>query len=57
MTRIAFYIDALKLGGAERVTLQWASWCLEEGWSVTVITRRPTSQLRPWAGPSEAELT
>ncbi len=40
MTRIAFYIDALKLGGAERVTLQWASWCLEEGWSVTVITRR-----------------
>ena len=44
MTRIAFYIDALKLGGAERVTLQWASWCLEEGWSVTVITRRSATQ-------------
>ena len=57
MTRIAFYIDALKLGGAERVTLQWASWCLQEGWSVTVITRRPTSQdVYPLPGGLERQV-
>jgi glycosyltransferase involved in cell wall biosynthesis len=38
--RIAFHIDSLKLGGAERVTLQWAAWCREAGWSVVVVTRR-----------------
>lgn len=43
MKRVAFYIDSLKLGGAERVTLQWASWCMQEGWDVTVITRRSQS--------------
>ena len=37
--RVAFSIDSLKLGGAERVLLQWAQWCRDEGWSVLVITR------------------
>lgn len=37
--RIAFSIDSLKLGGAERVLLQWASWCHGDGWQVLVITR------------------
>jgi glycosyltransferase involved in cell wall biosynthesis len=38
--KIAFYIDSLKLGGAERVTLTWAGWCHEAGWLVAVMTRR-----------------
>lgn len=36
---IAFSIDSLKLGGAERVLLRWASWCRDAGWRVVVITR------------------
>lgn len=39
--RIAFCIDSLKLGGAERVLLRWAGWCQQAGWSVVVITRQP----------------
>ena len=42
--KIAFYIDSLKLGGAERVTLQWAQWCAAAGWSVSIITRQSTTQ-------------
>jgi glycosyltransferase involved in cell wall biosynthesis len=38
--RIVFYIDSLKLGGAERVLLQWARWCRDGDWSVVVLTRR-----------------
>ena len=38
--RVAFTIDSLKLGGAERVLLQWARWCRDEGWQVLVITRQ-----------------
>ena len=38
--RVAFTIDSLKLGGAERVLLQWARWCRDEGWQVVVITRQ-----------------
>ena len=38
--RVAFTIDSLKLGGAERVLLQWARWCHQEGWKVLVVTRR-----------------
>ena len=38
--RVAFTIDSLKLGGAERVLLQWASWCRQEGWSVLIVTRQ-----------------
>lgn len=36
---IIFYIDALKLGGAERIVLRWAQWCVLEGWRVVVLTR------------------
>ncbi len=38
--RVAFTIDSLKLGGAERVLLQWASWCRQEGWQVLIVTRQ-----------------
>ena len=37
------FIDSLKLGGAERVTLQWAEWLSEAGWNVTLLTSKPTS--------------
>ncbi len=43
MRRVAFYIDSLKLGGAERVTLQWSSWCQQAGWDVVLLTRKPPS--------------
>ena len=43
-SRSAFlFIDSLKLGGAERVTLQWAEWLSEAGWSVTLLTSKPAS--------------
>lgn len=41
MKRVVLYIDSLKLGGAERVTLQWASWCYEAGWEVLLLTTKP----------------
>ncbi|MEC8095622.1 MAG: glycosyltransferase [Cyanobacteriota bacterium] len=37
---IAFTIDSLKLGGAERTLLRWAVWCRDAGWRVVVITRK-----------------
>ena len=37
---IAFTIDSLKLGGAERTLLRWAVWCRDAGWRVVVITRQ-----------------
>ena len=36
---IAFMIDSLKLGGAERTLLRWAVWCRDDGWRVLVVTR------------------
>ena len=42
--RIAFSIDSLKLGGAERVLLRWAGWCKDAGWDVVVITRQPSDR-------------
>lgn len=36
---IAFTIDSLKLGGAERTLLRWAVWCRDAGWRVLVVTR------------------
>ena len=36
---VAFCIDSLKLGGAERTLLRWAFWCSQAGWRVVVITR------------------
>lgn len=43
MKHVVIYIDSLKLGGAERVALTWASWLIESGWQVYVLTRKPTS--------------
>ncbi len=40
---VVFYIDSLKLGGAERVTLSWASWLQQLGWDSVVLTRKPAS--------------
>ena len=37
------FIDSLKIGGAERVTLQWAEWLCEGGWSVTLLTSKSAS--------------
>jgi len=37
------YIDSLKLGGAERVTLTWARWLYQAGWQPLVLTRKPAS--------------
>ena len=42
--RVVLTIDSLKLGGAERVLLQWARWCRDEGWQVVVITRQGPEQ-------------
>jgi glycosyltransferase involved in cell wall biosynthesis len=42
--RIAFSIDSLKLGGAERVLLRWAGWCRDAGWDVVVITRQSSDR-------------
>ena len=38
--RVAFYIDSLKTGGAERMTLRMAEWCREAGFLPLVLTRR-----------------
>lgn len=38
--RIAFYIDSLKTGGAERITLLLASWSGKAGWQPLLLTRR-----------------
>ena len=40
LRRIAFYIDSLKTGGAERITLQLASWSAKAGWQPLLLTRR-----------------
>jgi glycosyltransferase involved in cell wall biosynthesis len=40
---VVLYIDSLKLGGAERVTLTWAEWLHRHGWPVVVLTRKPVS--------------
>ena len=41
--RVVLYIDSLKLGGAERVTLTWARWLHQAGWQPLVLTRKPVS--------------
>ena len=41
--RVVLYIDSLKLGGAERVTLTWAHWLHQAGWQPLVLTRKPAS--------------
>ena len=42
--RVLLYIDSLKTGGAERVTLLFARWLVEEGWRATVLTRHGASR-------------
>ena len=42
--RVLLYIDSLKTGGAERVTLLFARWLVEEGWRATVLTRHGESR-------------
>ena len=42
--RVVLYIDSLKTGGAERVTLLLARWLAEEGWRATVLTRHGVSR-------------
>ena len=42
--RVVLYIDSLKTGGAERVTLLLARWLAEEGWRATVLTRHGASR-------------
>lgn len=39
--KVVLYIDSLKLGGAERVTLAWAEWLHQAGWTPIVLTRKP----------------
>ena len=41
--RVVLYIDSLKLGGAERITLTWADWLHQAGWKPIVLTRKPVS--------------
>ena len=41
--RVVLYIDSLKTGGAERITLLFARWLAEEGWRATVLTRHGAS--------------
>ena len=41
--RVALYIDSLKLGGAERVTLRLACWLRDGGWQPLLLTRKPLS--------------
>ena len=41
--RVVLYIDSLKLGGAERVTLIWAQWLRQAGWNPLLLTRQPAS--------------
>ncbi|BEV35537.1 glycosyltransferase [Synechococcus sp. M16CYN] len=38
--RVVFYIDSLRTGGAERITLTLARWCVESGWAPIVLTRQ-----------------
>jgi len=42
--RVVLYIDSLKTGGAERVTLLLARWLAEAGWRATVLTRHGASR-------------
>ena len=39
--RVLLYVDSLKIGGAERITLTLAQWLYQEGWAPVVLTRQP----------------
>jgi glycosyltransferase involved in cell wall biosynthesis len=36
---VLLYIDSLKIGGAERITLAWARWLRDAGYPVLLLTR------------------
>ena len=38
--RVVLYVDSLKIGGAERITLTFARWFAEQGWATVVLTRQ-----------------
>ena len=38
MRRVVLYVDSLKIGGAERVTLTFARWLRQNGWDPIVLT-------------------
>ena len=40
MRRVVLYVDSLKIGGAERVTLTFARWLHRNGWEPIVLTRQ-----------------
>ena len=40
MRRVVLYVDSLKTGGAERVTLTFARWLRQNGWDPIVLTRQ-----------------
>ena len=40
MRRVVLYVDSLKIGGAERVTLTFARWLRQNGWTPIVLTRQ-----------------
>ena len=40
MRRVVLYVDSLKIGGAERVTLTFARWLQRNGWEPIVLTRQ-----------------
>ena len=40
MRRVVLYVDSLKIGGAERVTLTFARWLRRNGWEPIVLTRQ-----------------
>ena len=38
--RALLFIDSLKAGGAERITLRWAEWLQSAGWDVVLLTSK-----------------
>ena len=40
MRYVVLYVDSLKIGGAERVTLTFARWLQQNGWTPIVLTRQ-----------------
>mgnify|MGYP003950972561 CR=1 FL=1 len=38
--RVLLYVDSLKIGGAERITLTFAYWLQQAGWTPIVLTRQ-----------------
>lgn len=52
--RVTFVLDALRLGGAERIMLRWARWFAEQGADVEMVTLKGGGPLEAELGPSLA---